>query len=228
MALLTKDKSVVVPGEELASGMDYLPTNGTYRDGDKIVAARLGLLHIEGRLLKIIPFSGKYLPKRGDVIIAKVEDITLNGWRCYINSAYSALLNLRDASSEFIAKGADLTRYFTFGDYIVAGITNVTSQNIVDLTLKAPGLKKLGEGRIMHIDPNKMPRVIGKAGSMVNMIKEATDCRISVGQNGIIWIQGSPNNELVAVKSIEKISAESHVPGLTERIKKFLDKELKK
>ena len=111
MALLVKDKSIVVPGEELASGMDYLPTPGTYREGDSIVAARLGLVHIDGRLVKIIPLSGKYLPKRGDIIIAKVTDITLNGWRCDINSAYAALLGMKEGTSEFIVRGADLTRY---------------------------------------------------------------------------------------------------------------------
>ncbi len=228
MALLVNDKSVVVPGEELAEGMDYLPTYGTYREGEKIVSSRLGLLNVDGRLLKIIPLSGKYLPKRGDVIIARVIDITLNGWRCDINSAYSALLPIRDGSSEFIQRGADLTRYYNFDDYVVVQITNVTSQNLVDLTTKGPGLRKLGEGRIMKIDPNKVPRVIGKAASMINMIKDATDVRISVGQNGIIWLQGTPQSEIVAVRAVEKIVAESHIPGLTDRIKAFLDKEAKK
>src|SRR3989338_302449 len=227
MALLVKDKSVVVPVEELAAGMDYLPTSGTYRDGDKIVASRLGLVHVDGRLVRIIPLSGKYLPKRGDVIVAKVIDITLNGWRCDINSAYSALLGMKEGTSEFIARGADLTRYYTFGDYIVAKITNVTSQNIVDLTVRGPDLKKLGEGRIMRIDPNKVPRVIGKAGSMVSMIKLATDCRISVGQNGVIWIQGEPVKERIAVQAIEKIESESHISGLTELVKQFLDEQVK-
>jgi len=227
MALLVKDKSVVVPGEELASGMDYLPTSGTYRDGDKIISSRLGLVHIEGRLVRIIPLSGKYLPKRGDVIIAKVVDITLNGWRCDINSAYSSLLGMKEGTSEFIARGADLTRYYTFGDYIVTQVSNVTSQNIVDLSARGPGLKKLGEGRVIRVDPNKVPRVIGKAGSMVSMIKDATGCRISVGQNGVIWIQGEPSKELIAIEAIMKIEAESHISGLTERIKQLLDKQVK-
>lgn len=228
MALIVEDKSIVVPGEELASGMDYLPTSGTYRDGDTIVAARLGILQVDGRLLKIIPLSGKYLPKRGDIIIAKVIDITLNGWRCDINSAYSALLSMKDGTSEFIARGADLTRYYTFGDYLITGVTNVTSQNIVDLTLKGPGLKKLGDGRVISIDPNKVPRVIGKAASMVTLIKEATGCRISVGQNGVIWLQGTPESEVVAVNAIRKIEAESHTSGLTDRIKAFLADNIKK
>lgn len=228
MAILAKDRSVVVPGEELATGMDYIPTNGTYRTGDKIIAGRLGLLQIDGRLLKIIHLSGKYMPKCGDVIIASVTDITLNGWRCDINSAYSALLSVRDGSSDFIAKGADLTRYYNFDDYLVAKITKVTSQNIVDLSTKGPGLRKLGEGRIIKIDPNKVPRVIGKAASMINMIKTATGCRVSAGQNGLVWLQGNPENENVAARAIDKIVAECHIPGLTERIKTFLENEVKK
>ena len=228
MELLVKNKSIVVPGEELAHGMEYLPTNGTYRNGDKIIASRLGIVSIDGRLIRIIPVSGRYLPKKGDVVIAEVENVTLNGWLCSINSAYSALLSMREGSSEFIAKGADLTRYYSFGDYLMVEVISVSSQNVVDLTMKGPGLKKLGGGRILHIDPNKIPRLIGKAASMINMLKQATGCRISAGQNGVVWVQGAPEPELVAVRAVRKIEAESHIPGLTDRVKAFLDDELRK
>jgi exosome complex RNA-binding protein Rrp4 len=43
-----------------------------------------------------------------------------------------------------------------------------------------------------------------------------------------VWIQGTPECELVAVRAIEKIVAESHIPGLTDRIKTFLNKEAPK
>ncbi len=36
--LLVKEKEIVVPGETLAEGMDYLPGSGTYREGEKILA----------------------------------------------------------------------------------------------------------------------------------------------------------------------------------------------
>jgi exosome complex component RRP4 len=222
--LLIEDKSVVVPGEELAEGMDYLPTEGTYREGEKIISSRLGLATVEGRLIKLIPLSGKYLPKRGDTIIGHVIDITLNGWRIDLNSAYSALLSMKEATSEFISRGADLTRYFNFGDYLVTKITNVTSQNLVDVTMKGPGLRKLGEGRIVKVMPNKVPRIIGKQGSMVSMIKTATGCRIIVGQNGVVWIQGTPQSEIIAVDAIRKIEREAHIAGLTDRMKEFLEK----
>ena len=37
MTLLAKDKNVVVPGQILAEGMDFLPSFGTYRKNDKII-----------------------------------------------------------------------------------------------------------------------------------------------------------------------------------------------
>lgn len=222
--LLIKEKSVVVPGEELAAGMDYLPGFGTYRDGNKIIANKLGLVNLEGRAIRVIPLSGKYIPKKGDVIIAKVEDVSFFGWRLDTNSAYSAVLQTKDGTSDFVARGADLTAYYTFGDYIVTKIVNVTPQKLVDVTMRGPGLTKLDEGRIVKVNANKVPRIIGKEGSMVTMIKQYTDCRIIVGQNGIIWIQGSPEGELLAVKTIKEIEEKSHIHGLTEQIKEFLEK----
>lgn len=226
--MMVKDKEISVPGETLAVGMDILPGVGTYRDGEKIVANRLGLVMIEGRTIKLIPLSGRYIPKTGDTIICKVIDVGFNGWRLDTNSAYSAMLSMKDATSEFIARGANLTQYYDLGDYLVCKIVNVTSQKLIDVTMKGPGLRKLRGGRIIEVNPNKVPRIIGKQGSMVMMIKDATRCNISVGQNGLIWIDGEPMNELLATQAIRKIEKESHLSGLTEKIKEFLEKNGKK
>ena len=111
--LLTKDKEIAVPGEHLAEGMDYLPGNGTYRDGENIIASRLGLVTISGRAIKLVPLTGRYLPKVGDTIIVKVKEITMNGWILETNSAYHAMLMMKEATSDYIQKGADLRQYFT-------------------------------------------------------------------------------------------------------------------
>lgn len=221
------DKEISVPGEALAVGMDILPGSGAYREGEKIIAKRLGLVMIEGRTIKLIPLSGRYIPKTGDTIICKVIDVGFNGWRLDTNSAYSAMLSMKDATSDFIARGANLTQYYDLGDYIVCKIVNVTSQKLIDVSMKGPGLRKLKGGRIIEVDPNKVPRIIGKQGSMVVMIKDATKCNITVGQNGLIWIDGEPVNELLATQTIRKIEKESHTSGLTEKIKEFLEKNNK-
>ncbi len=223
--ILVKNRDIVVPGEELAKGMDYLPGFGTYRINDEIRASRMGIVNVDSRAIKIIPLSGGYLPKKNDVVIGKVIDVTFSGWRLDINSAYTAMLMMKDGSSEYIARGADLTHYYQLGNYLVCKITNVTTQKLVDLTMKGPGLKKLRDGRIIKVNPFKVPRIIGKQGSMVTLIKQATNCGIVVGQNGLIWLQGNPEDEVLAVKTIKKIEEEAHCQGLTESIKKFLDKE---
>jgi exosome complex component RRP4 len=223
--LKVKDKDIVVPGEVVASGMGYLPSRGSYREGDNIVASRLGMVNVDRKVIKIIPMSGRYQPKPGDVIIGQVIDVLFSGWKLGTNTAYPAMLSMKDATSEYIAKGADLTKYYDVGDYIVAKIVNVTSQNLIDLTMRGPGLKKLQGGRVIKASTHKVPRIIGKQGSMISMVKRATDCRIVVGQNGLVWLDGEPKNEMVAINTIRKIEEEAHISGLTDRIKSYLEKQ---
>jgi exosome complex RNA-binding protein Rrp4 len=45
--LLANDKDVVVPGQVIANGFDFLPSNGTYRLNEQIIANRVGLLSVE-------------------------------------------------------------------------------------------------------------------------------------------------------------------------------------
>ena len=222
--LMVEEKDVVVPGEILAQGMDFVPAQGCLRENDKIIASQLGLVNLSGRLIKVIQLSGRYIPKKGDVVIGKVVDIGFSGWRVDIGWAFEANLSMKEASSDFIDKKTDLTQYYTYGDIIAAQITYIFGSKIIDLTMKGPGLRKLKGGRIIRITPSKVPRVIGKQGSMISMIKEKTGCRIIVGQNGLVWIQGDDSEKmLLAVDTIYKIEEEAHLSGLTDRIKSFLE-----
>ena len=226
--LCVEDRSIVVPGDVLATGMEYLPSQGTYRLGDNIQAERLGMLRVEGKVLKIIPLAGRYLPKPSDIIICKVIDVMMSGWRVDTNSAYSAVLPLKDATEEYIQKGADLTKYYSFGDYLVAQVTNVTSQKLVDISLAGQGLRKIVGGRIIEVNATKVPRIIGKQGSMVSMLKDPTGCKIIVGQNGIVWLDGDPKMEKIAIDAINLIEKKSHLAGLTEEVEKFLRERVQK
>ncbi len=222
MGLLIKDKQVVVPGEVLADDLGFIPGFGTYRNGHNLVCSRLGLVNVEGKVVKIIPLSGKYLPRRNDVVIGRVFDILMTGWRVEINSPYSAVLSSKE-TADFIERNEDLSRHFDLDDHLVCKVINVTSQNLVDVSARDQGLRKLRGGRILRVNTHKVPRIIGKKGSMVSMIKQATGCRIIVGQNGLVWVDGEPDKENLAVNAIRKIEAESHIPGLTDRMKTYLE-----
>ena len=227
MGLKVENKNIVVPGDILAEGMDFLPGDGVFRDGNELVSSRIGLVSVEGRVVKLIPLAGNYVPKVGDRIICKVIDVSYSGWRVETNTAYSAVLSVKEAANAYIERGADLTRILNFGDYLIAKIVNVTSQNLIDISIRGPGLHRLSAGRVIEVSPVKVPRIIGKQGSMVTLIKEATGCTITVGQNGLIWLRGeNPENELLAVETIRMIEKNAHKQGLTDTVEEFLRKRL--
>ena len=219
--LLVKAKEIVVPGQELATGMDFLPANGTYREDDKIISSQLGLVNVDGRLIKIIPLNGKYVAKRGDTIIGRIVDMSFSNWYVDIGCANDAVMSSRD-STEFVEKGADLSQYYSFNEYISAQVTK-TTRSTIEITMRAPGLRKLGPGKMLRVAASKVPRIIGKQGSMITLIKDRTGTRIIVGQNGLIWIQGDPENVMIATEAIQTIEKKAHLDGLTDEITKFLE-----
>ncbi len=216
-------RKIVVPGEVISSGEDFLPGEGTRREGNNIVASRFGLAEESGRVVKIIPIFGAFVPRRNNVVIGRITDITHAGWLADIDSASSAFLPI-DESPRFINRN-EMDQYLDIGDVIAAKIWTVKTRGI-DLTLKGKGLGKLEGGFIFRIIPSRVPRVIGREGSMVNLIKERTGCNVTVGQNGWIWIKGdSIDAQIKARRAIEFISDKVHISGLTERVEEWFEHE---
>jgi len=214
-------RKVVVPGETIVDGEDYLPGEGTRREGSKIVASKFGLAEEAGRVIKLISIFGAFVPRRNNVVIGRVSDITHAGWLIDIDSASSAFLPIEE-SPRFINRN-EMDQYLAIGDVISAKIWTVKGKGI-DLTLKGKGLGKLENGFIFRIIPSRVPRVIGREGSMVNLIKERTDCSITVGQNGWIWIRGqSIETEIKARKAVEFVANKVHVSGLTEKVEAWFE-----
>ena len=177
-----KKREIVVPGEVLVKGLGFLPGDGTFREGEEIKASRFGLLDKSGRLVKVIAISGRYTPRAGDIVIGEITDIVMQGWLLDIGATNNAFLGIVEGSREFIERGADLRRYHKVGEVISAKIISCNNKSI-DLTIKGPGLRKLdvNEGLIMEVNTHKVPRIIGKSGSMVNIIKQETDGNITIG-----------------------------------------------
>lgn len=221
-----KEREIVTPGETIVSGSDYLPGEGTRRDGDEIVAERFGLIEHSGKLIKVIPLSGVFIPRRGNVIIGQVSDISFNGWMTDINAPQSSFLPLSEVP-RYIDKN-NISEFLDIGDFFSAKIIGIKQKGI-DLTLDYKGLGKLEGGMIIFINPNKVPRVIGRAGSMIKLIKDETNSRITVGQNGLVWIRGDKvEDELLAKKAVMFVAENSFVSGLTDKVQNYLKQEKEK
>lgn len=222
---MTSERKIVIPGEMIVKGEEFLPGEGTEKREASIFAQKYGLAEITDKLVKVIPLSGVYQPRRGNVVIGVVENVTFNGWVIDIGAIENAFLSLMEVP-RYINKDS-LEELMKIGDVVVVKIWNINKRGI-DLSIKSKGLGKIDDGLIIKINSNKVPRIIGKEGSMIKIIKDKTNCKITVGQNGLIWIMGDKiEDELYAKRAIEFVAERSFVSGLTDEINKWFEEEEK-
>ncbi|MCK5602471.1 S1 RNA-binding domain-containing protein [Candidatus Pacearchaeota archaeon] len=219
------DRITVIPGEIIAENTDALPGENTIKEDGKIIAQKYGLADISDKLIKVIPLSGTYLPRRGNIVIGEVQEITFNGWIINFSGPDTGFLSLMEVPMYVNKDGLD--EVMKIGDMVTAKIWNINRRG-TDLSIKSRGLGKIEGGLIVTINQNKVPRVIGKEGSMVNLIKENTGCQLTVGQNGLVHIKGdSIEKELFAKEAILFVEKNSASNGLTENITKWFEENKK-
>ncbi|RKX97136.1 MAG: RNA-binding protein [Spirochaetes bacterium] len=223
--LLRREREVVLPGEKIIESMDYIPGKNCFREDKAIISKKVGIVSVQGRVISVIPLSGVYVPRVGDMVIGEVIDIQTNGWVLDINSVHEAYLPLFGITRFIDITKTDLSSVYGIGDTLYTKISHISGSSIY-LTMHDPRAKKFRRGMILKMSSAKVPRLIGRGGSMINIIKEKTGCKISVGQNGILWVDGE--NVKLVKRVIDTIEKEPHAEGLTEKISKMLDEEIKK
>jgi exosome complex component RRP4 len=228
MPVFYEKKQLVAPGDLLAEG-DYVPGESTYKENGKIYASRLGLVDYDGRRVYVVALKAFYIPAPGDTVIGKVVETTPGGWVIDIKAPHFARLRASDVvERSFKPETTDLPSIFDVGDLIIANVVAYDRTRDPLLTIREPGLGKIMRGQLFEVTPTKIPRVIGRQGSMVSMIKRETGCQLTIGQNGLILISGrSPKEERLAVLALRKIEAESHTSGLTDQVNEMIKKERK-
>ncbi len=217
--LKKQNREFVLPGEEIVNSIDYLPGKNCFREGNSILSKRIGIVNVKGRVISVIPLSGVYVPRGGDMVIGKIEDIQSSGWIVNINSISDAYLPLSGVREFIDTTKTDLSRFYAVGD-VIYGKINYANSHTIHLSMQDPRARKFRSGRIVAMSPAKVPRLIGKEGSMINMIKDAALCRINVGQNGLVWFEGEKEDHVVdAIKLIER---EASLDGLTDKVSAML------
>jgi exosome complex component RRP4 len=226
MPIFIERKQLVAPGDLIAEG-DYIAGENTYAEGNRIYATRIGIVEYEDKKVNVVALRAFYIPRVGDIVIGTVVEVGFNGWTVDINAPYQAILRASDVLSRpFRPQQDDLSQVLDVGDLIVAKITAYDRTHNPHITVGEPGLGKITRGQIIKITPTKIPRVIGRKGSMISMIKKETGCQVILGLNGVILITGkNPDDEELAMMAIRKIEEESHTSGLTDRITKMLKEE---
>ncbi len=216
-------RQIVVPGDILSTRGEKGGEN-TYEMDGKLYASVLGVKNMSPNGISVIPISGVYMPTTGDTVIGIIEDIAASNWMVNISAPYPAPLHVNEVPWK--VEFGDTSKYLNIGDAVLLKILMVDESKKIQVTMNDSGLRKLEGGQIVDIPYSKVSRVIGKSGSMIQMLKNMTDCRIFVGQNGRIWIDGDDENALVAVEAIKFIEANAQSGNLTDRVKDLIEKRL--
>ncbi len=195
---------IVVPGEMISEKPERQAY--TYVENNKTYSSVTGLLGEDGRL---VPLAGPYDPMVEDFIVGIVTDVKFAGYVTEINSPYTGFISARESHDKF-----------ELGDIVYCRIMTADEVKNIDLT----EARKLRDGRIIKFSAVKIPRLIGKRNSMINMIRSATETDIVIGRNGYVWLSDHGNSAL-AIETMNKIDHEAHVSGLTDRIHLFLEEK---
>ena len=196
-----------------------------------IVAEVIGIVYIKDKNIKVVPLEGSYyIPKVGDIIVGKIVDYNPVSWSVDIRAPYLARLEASDYLGRPIDPSREnINRFLDVGDLVIAKVAVTDRSTNPQLVAYGKGLGKITGGKIVYVAPPKIPRILGRNQSMIKMIRDITKADIKVGNNGVIWVKAR-NKELeeLVIGTILKIERESHIPGLTERVREFLVNGMKK
>ncbi len=213
------ERILVLPGEEIpAHGLK--PGPGTYRTGGKVYASVLGLLSPRPPLVQVIPLSGRYIPKPGDVVLGTVTDVQGTFWLLDIGAPRWAPLHM--TGTPWKIDVGETNQYLRVGDAVAVQVENLDATGRIGVTMLGEELGKLEGGTIVHVSPARIPRVVGRGGSMIGTIIRHTGAQIVVGQNGRIWVRGSPEAIRRVTAVLRLIDENGQRSGLTDRVESYL------
>jgi exosome complex component RRP4 len=215
-------RKYVIPGEVVARGNLRAEAN-VVRRGDKIISTRVGMAEIGHDVVRVVPLSGPYIPRIDDLVVGKVIDYSAFAWEVDINSCFFGILPAQSVFGRDYSPARDsLTEKLAIGDIIATKVIAFDRTRDPLLSISGPGLGRIPRGQVIRISPAKVPRLIGKKGSMIRAIENGCGCRLLVGQNGVVVIVGSAEGMLKAVQAVNLVEEEAHSVDLLEKVEKLM------
>ncbi len=217
-------RKYVIPGDVVTTG-PFRPEQNVVLEGNRIISTTIGISEIYDDSVKVIPLTGKYIPKINDLVIGKVISHTSLSWELDINSCYVGFLPAQDVfGRDFSAHADELTSKLKSGDLVAARIANFDRTRDPLVTISDRDLGKIDSGDLIKISPSKVPRLIGKRGTMIQTIEMTTNAAVTIGQNGWVVVScETPEGLLKAKKAIQMVNEKAHIANLTDQVKEMLE-----
>ena len=226
MKNLESKKRYVLPGDFITTAPLRLQDN-VVLDGKRVISTTIGLSDVSDDSVRVISLTGIYIPKTDDLVIGIITSIFGNSWFANINSCYQGMLLGQDVFGRgSYPTTSEMKERLDNGDIIYAKIANSDRQREPLISIADQSLGKIDSGELVKISPTKIPRLIGKHGSMIQSIEASTNATITVGQNGLIVVSCDETNGLLkALAAIRMVDEQAHLVNLTDKVKKMLESD---
>ncbi|MGA1821612.1 MAG: KH domain-containing protein [Thermoplasmatota archaeon] len=211
---------IVMPGDIISSSEGMKPGRGVFKEGGRLVSSVIGMVAVKGSTASVLPLNDRYIPKPGDQIIGMVVDLGPDHWIVDVNSTRPLVLNVGD--TPWNVRFGHSSSYLDVGDVVHLKVERDRGASHLKLAMKGPALRKLNQGYLVSINVSKVIRLVGKDMEMINLIRRATSCRILVGQNGMIWIEGDPEGVSMVERTVDLIGRYPHSMPLNGKIRELL------
>ena len=216
-------KNFVFPGDVIVTG-HYRPEQNVILEDGKLIATAIGFSEMNDDEVKVIPLTGLYTPQIDDLVIGTIVSHNALSWEVNINSFYPGILLATDVFGKDYSPSKDaLSAKLNVGDIVAARVANTGSRDPL-ITINGQNLGKIDSGELVRISPAKVPRLIGKQGSMIQTIEAATNTSITIGQNGLIVFMcdnsTSLKKSIACIKMVDLMLDDSN---LEKKIQNMLD-----
>jgi len=195
-------KEIIFPGDEIKENTKT--GFGTYKKNGKAYSKYLGILYKDDGV-KVIPISGKYVPKESDIIVGVVQN----------EDNYVYLLDINSHKQGVFFKRNQTAKLY---DIYLLRVRTVNEVKDIDIEI----ISKLTGGELVKLNPRKVARLIGKNKSMQTLIETKTDSRLVIGLNGLVYVIGENMEKVKEIISF--IEEYSHEDNLTNKVSDVLDK----
>ncbi|MBT4059416.1 MAG: RNA-binding protein [Euryarchaeota archaeon] len=212
--------SLVIPGDKISSDTGGQIGHGVMKKDGSLIATKLGYLVEKGGEFSVSPIHTTYFPRPGDLVIGYIEGMRANIWFIDLNAPFNAILPMSLAPMK-VEYGATRDA-MNVGTTILCRVQEVDESHSSVVTMKGMGLRKVNSGFVDTIPPHLVGKVASGANSIINQIKDSSNCRIILGANGRIWVDGDSNGIRVVRDALSFVRENEHSTDLNGDVAKYL------
>ncbi|OIR57973.1 MAG: exosome complex component RRP4 [Amphiamblys sp. WSBS2006] len=179
-----------LPGDFLSDNPQTIQGHGTYRKNGAVYASLAGKVLQTNMVLQVVPYSQRYIPQIGDVVVGRVFEIQKKRWKIDLNSLHEAVLKLAAVDlpgsiqrKKLEADEIEMRRLISAGDVVIGEVQEKHGDGTCAIHTRNARYGRRGHGVLLKTSPDHI-QIRSTHFIQIEPALEAV-----VGINGYIWVE---------------------------------------